>query len=153
MFLTLLSFPPARGLVAARGFIWLQRVGATLGAVRRRLTAGAPPAERGLQDCGFGRCGARACLPLSMWPLRRRGVEPTAPALKGIFFATEPEGRPPYAVSVMTRSSVSDIISEGSSCPQAFSGVLCLSLCLLKQSCWRGRSLVLKTSCNSETFN
>lgn len=29
------------------GFIWLQRMGATLVAACRRLTVGAPPAERG----------------------------------------------------------------------------------------------------------
>lgn len=47
----LFSSAAARGLVAARG--------ATPVAVPRCLPNGAPAAERGLEDCGFGLCGAQ----------------------------------------------------------------------------------------------
>lgn len=36
-----------RGVLLREGFVWLQRLGATLVAVRRRLTAGAPPGSGG----------------------------------------------------------------------------------------------------------
>lgn len=73
----LFSSAAARGLVAARG--------ATPVAVPRCLPSGAPAAERGLEDCGFGLCGAQVYLPLSMWTLRRPRVEPTAPAPRAAF--------------------------------------------------------------------
>ena len=38
-------------------------------------------------------CGPQAQLPHSMWNLPRPGIEPTSPALAGIFLTAEPPGK------------------------------------------------------------
>lgn len=78
MFLILFSFPAARGLAAARGFCLVAARGGHCSRSAQASHCGGSSWERGLSGCGFGRCGALACLPLGMWPLRSRGVEPTA---------------------------------------------------------------------------
>ena len=101
--------------VAACGFLWLRRAGATLRCGARashcsgfsccRAQALGAQASvvvvRGLSSCGswalecrLSTCGTRAQPLRGMWDLPRPGLEPLSPALAGRFSTTAPPGKP-----------------------------------------------------------
>ena len=98
------------------GFLWLQRVGATLCCGARASHCGgfaccgaravgartSVVVACGLCNCGswalerrLSSCGAPALLLCGMWDLPGPGIEPVSPALAGGFLTTLPPGKSP----------------------------------------------------------
>ena len=103
MFTYLFIFLTGWVLAAVQAFLYLQCEGFQLrwllllwstGSRTHRLQQLAP----GLCSTGLISCGSRAQFLLSMWDLRRPGIEPVSPALVGGFFTTEPSGKPLFQV-------------------------------------------------------
>ena len=102
-------------LLLRAGFLWLLRVGATLGCGARASHCGgfsccgaralgaraSLVVVHRLSSCGsraierrLSSCGARAQLLCGMWDLPRPGRESVCPALAGGFLTTAPRGKP-----------------------------------------------------------
>ena len=91
--------------IAVQAFLQFQRAGAALQfwcagfslqwlSCCRAWAGGCP---------GFSSCGMQAQLLCGVWNLSRPGIEPMSPALAGVFFNTEPPGKPSKFFSIFPK--------------------------------------------------
>ena len=102
-FLKRFIFLAAQGLCCyTQAFLHCSPVGATCCCGAWLVAAAALAAEHRLSGVqalvavapGLCSCGAQAQLVHGMWDLLRPRIEPTSPALAGVFFTAEPPGKP-----------------------------------------------------------
>ena len=102
-FLKRFIFLAAQGLCCyTQAFLHCSPVGATCCCGAWLVAAAARAAEHRLSGVqalvavapGLCSCGAQAQLVHGMWDLLRPRIEPTSPALAGVFFTAEPPGKP-----------------------------------------------------------